>query len=333
MIMHDFSLNSRIGVVVIGRNEGERLISCLHSLIGKAKTIVYVDSGSIDDSVSHANKLGMQVVMLDLNVPFTAARARNEGFQQLIKSSPEIDYVQFVDGDCEVAPNWIAHASNFLVDNTQYAVVCGRRRERYPEKSIFNFMCDSEWDTPIGDAKACGGDALMRVKAFQKVGGFRIQLIAGEEPELCLRLRASGYSIRRLDYEMTLHDAAMTKFNQWWKRTTRAGYAFAEGVYLHGTAPEKHWVKESRRALVWGLAIPIVMLLIGMFCWQLSMIIAMVYPLQIIRLALKNKNESKQHTWKTAFYNVLGKFAEMYGQLRFYYQRLLSKPSALIEYK
>ena len=194
-------------------------------------------------------------------------------------------------------------------------------------------MCDSEWDTPIGDSKACGGDALMRVKAFQQVGGFRIQLIAGEEPELCLRLRANGYSIMRLDLEMTLHDVAMTKFNQWWKRTTRAGYAFAEGAYLHGAAPERHWVKESRRALIWGGAIPTVIFLICIFCCQLSVIVAMVYPLQIMRLALKNKNESKQHAWITAFYNVLGKFAEMYGQLQFYYQRLLSRPSALIEYK
>ena len=331
--MIDLNPYSRIGVVVIGRNEGERLVRCLHSLIGKVKKIVYVDSGSTDDSVSHANKLGVQVVMLNLNVPFTAARARNEGFQQLIEFAPEIDYVQFVDGDCEVAPNWIADASNFLDGNTQYAIVCGRRRERYPEKSIFNFMCDSEWDTPIGDSKACGGDALMRVKAFQQVGGFRIQLIAGEEPELCLRLRANGYSIMRLDLEMTLHDVAMTKFNQWWKRTTRAGYAFAEGAYLHGAAPERHWVKESRRALIWGGAIPTVIFLIYIFCCQLSVIVAMVYPLQIMRLALKNKNESKQHAWITAFYNVLGKFAEMYGQLQFYYQRLLSRPSALIEYK
>ena len=332
-MMIDLNPCLRIGVVVIGRNEGERLVRCLHSLIGEVKKIVYVDSGSTDDSVSHANKLGVQVVMLNLNVPFTAARARNEGFQQLIESAPEIEYVQFVDGDCEVASNWISDASNFLDGNTHYAVVCGRRRERYPEKSIFNYMCDSEWDTPIGDSKACGGDALMRVKAFQQVEGFRVQLIAGEEPELCLRLRAKGYSIKRLDLEMTLHDAAMTKFNQWWKRTTRAGYAFAEGSYLHGAAPERHWVKESRRALIWGLAIPTVTFLIYIFCWQLSVIVAMVYPLQIMRLALKNKNESKQHVWTTAFYNVLGKFAEMFGQLRFYYQRLFSIPSALIEYK
>lgn len=330
-IMHD---NSRVGVVAIGRNEGERLKRCLHSLISHpVKRIVYVDSGSTDESVNYAIGLGVQVVKLDMNMPFTAARARNEGFQRLVELAPEVEYVQFVDGDCEVVSSWIADAASFLDVHKQYAVVCGRRRERYPEKSLFNSMCDSEWDTPIGETKACGGDALMRVKAFQQVSGYRIQLIAGEEPELCLRLRESGWRIWRLDHEMTLHDAAMTKFSQWWKRTTRAGYAFAEGAYLHGASPERHWVKESRRSLIWGLVIPAIALLGSFFYWQFSLMVAVVYPLQICRLALRDKKESKQHPWALATYNVLGKFAEMYGQLRFHFQRLLSRPRALIEYK
>lgn len=325
--------HSRVGAVAIGRNEGERLKRCLQSLISAVNTIVYVDSGSTDDSINIALALGVQVIQLDMNIPFTAARARNEGFQHLIEVAPDIDFVQFVDGDCEVVSTWITTAVNFLDANNQLAVVCGRRRERYPEKSVFNYMCDSEWNTPIGKAKACGGDALMRVKAFLQVGGYRIELIAGEEPELCLRIRANGWTVWRLDQEMTLHDAAMTKVSQWWKRTTRAGYAFAEGAYLHGAFPERHWVKESRRALIWGLVIPATILMVSFFYWPLSLIMAMIYPLQIIRLALRNKKELRQHSWMIATYSVIGKFAEMHGQLRYYYQRLLNRPSTLIEYK
>lgn len=331
--MTDLNTHSRVGAVAIGRNEGERLKRCLQSLVSEVNTIVYVDSGSTDDSINIALALGVQVIELDMNIPFTAARARNEGFQRLIEVAPNINYVQFVDGDCEVVSTWITTAVNFLDARNKIAVICGRRRERYPEKSIFNYMCDSEWDTPIGEAKACGGDALMSVKAFQQAGGYRIGLIAGEEPELCLRIRANGWTVWRLDQEMTLHDAAMTRVSQWWKRTTRAGYAFAEGAYLHGAFPERHWVKESRRALIWGLAIPATILMVSFFYWPLSLTIAMIYPLQIIRLALRNKKELKRHPWIIAIYNVLGKFAELYGQLRFHYRRLLSRPLRLIEYK
>jgi hypothetical protein len=68
--------------------------------------------------------------------------------------------VQFVDGDCEVDATWLATAQAFLEQHPAVAVVCGRR-ERFPQRSVYNLLWP-EWDTPVGEAKACGGDALMR---------------------------------------------------------------------------------------------------------------------------------------------------------------------------
>ncbi len=221
---------SGIGVVVIGRNEGQRLEHCLRSLLKGTDKVMYVDSGSTDGSLHLARSLGVEVLALDLGTPFTAARARNEGFFALQRRLPSMQLVQFVDGDCEVDSGWLPAAQAFLDDHPDVAVVCGRRRERFPQRSVYNLLCDLEWDTPIGEAKACGGDALMRVDAFAAVGGFRPELIAGEEPELCVRLRAKGWKVWRLDAEMTLHDAAMTRFSQWWRRSLRAGHAYAEGA-------------------------------------------------------------------------------------------------------
>lgn len=326
-------LNTEAGAVVIGRNEGQRLVRCLKSLSGKGFVVVYVDSGSTDDSISEANKLAVNALALDMKVNFTAARARNAGFEYLMQISPNLKYVQFVDGDCEVIPDWINQGVDFLETHPDVAVVSGRCRERHPQGSIYNLMCDLEWNTPVGEAKASGGNALMRVKAFQEVDGFLNHLIAGEEPELCVRLRVAGWKIWRLDTEMVLHDAAMTKFSQWWKRSVRGGYAFAEGAFLHGAPPELHWVKETRRSLLWGLVIPTALILAGLFCWKCGLIIALIYPLQIFRLSLKNKKELKPYPWLLATFSVLGKFAELYGQFRFHYQRLFGRVVQLIEYK
>src|SRR4051812_21398157 len=179
-----------IGAVVIGRNEGERLRRCLESVVGRVRQVVYVDSGSSDGSIALAVALGVEVLRLDLRQPFTAARARNAGFARLGDCGQELRYVQFVDGDCEVVGGWFEKARAFLEDHPEVAVVCGRRRERHPEHSVYNMLCDIEWDTPVGEAKACGGDALMRCDAFRQVNGYRPDLIAGEEPDLCVRLRA-----------------------------------------------------------------------------------------------------------------------------------------------
>lgn len=323
---------NRVGVVIIGRNEGDRLVRCLSSLAAQLTQLVYVDSGSTDGSVCEARSVGAEVVALDMTVPFTAARARNEGFGRMRILFPRAEYVQFVDGDCEVAPGWLRSAVDFLDANTGVAAVCGRRRERFPDDTVYNMLCDMEWDSPIGETKACGGDVLMRVDAFLNIHGFRPDLIAGEEPELCVRLRAAGWKIWRLDMEMTLHDAAITRFGQWWKRTRRCGYAYAEGAHLHGGAPERHRVDESRRVWIWGLLVPLLAIgsILAFGIWGMSLLL--IYPVQLIRLALRGKH-SKRKNWWAALFLVLGKFPEAMGQLNYLYNRLAGKTAQLIEYK
>ena len=136
--------------------------------------------------------------------------------------------------------------------------MCGRRRERFPERSIYNWLCDLEWDRPVvGETRAFGGDVMMRVSALESVGGYRDDVIAAEDDELCVRLRAAGWRLWRIDREMTLHDAAMTRFSQWWRRSLRCGYGFAQVSYLHGELPERYFVWEARRAWLWGVWLPI----------------------------------------------------------------------------
>ena len=221
---------------------------------------------------------------------------------------------------------WLDTARTFLDANPKAAVACGRRRERFPEASVYNALIDDEWDTPVGEAKACGGDALMRVSALREVGGYRDTLIAGEEPELCLRLRAKGWEVHRLDAEMTWHDAAITRFGQWWKRSKRAGHAFAEGAALHGTPPERHWVAETRRALIWSVAIPLVILILAALTDPWAFLLLAVYPLQVLRIARR-----KSLAW--AFFTTLGKLPEAIGALSYYRNRLTRRSQGIIEYK
>lgn len=311
---------AQVDAVVIGRNEGARLRACITSLGGQVGRVIYVDSGSTDGSAEMAAGLGAEVVQLNMAQPFTAARARNAGLARV-----QAEFVQFVDGDCTVQAGWVAKAIGFAATHPKAAVICGRRRERFPEASVYNRLCDSEWDTPIGRAKACGGDALMRVGALRAVGGYRESLIAGEEPELCLRLARQGAEIWRIEAEMTLHDAAMTRLSQWWRRSRRAGHAFAEGAALHGAGPERHWKAESRRALLWGVALPLVALVLGAI-HPLGFALLLAWPLQILRLIPRLGAEG-------AFFAVLGKLPEAQGVLGYWWGRLRRKNSRLIEYK
>jgi len=325
------SSSARYGVVAIGRNEGERLRKCLESALSRAATVVYVDSGSTDNSVAIALALGSSVVELDMRIPFTAARARNEGFKRLQQLNRSLPYVQFVDGDCLIVNGWLEAAAKFLDSHPDVAAVCGRRREIQPGRSIYNLLCDIEWDTPIGETRKCGGDAMMRITAFEAAKGYRENLIAGEEPELCVRLRAAAWRIWRLDVEMTLHDAAMMRFGQWWKRNKRAGHAFAEGAWLHGAPPELHYSREAKRALAWGVLIPY-FILIAAYVHPLWLGLLLIYPLQVARIAFYDNPLSKT-AWLRSTFLMLGRLPEGQGLLTFYANKLIGKRGALIEYK
>ena len=311
-----------VDAVVIGRNEGARLVACLASLQGQVRRVIYVDSGSTDASVQVATSAGAVVVALDMAQPFTAARARNAGLTRLGDDVP--DYVQFVDGDCAVQPGWIGAALQAFGDHAGAVVVCGRRRERFPEASVYNRLCDVEWDTPVGQALACGGDALMSYGAVMAVGGYRAGLIAGEEPELCVRLRAAGGQVWRIAAEMTLHDAAILRLGQWWRRAVRAGYAYAEVTWLHGL-----WRREVGRALVWAGVLPVAVLWTVVTPWALGLLLA--YPAQVVRLALRGGGSG--FAWGAAGLSMLGKFAEAQGAMGYYLNRLRGRRSGLIEYK
>lgn len=322
-----------LGVVVIGRNEGDRLRNCLESVRAWSNALVYVDSGSTDGSVAMAQARGVAVVELDMRVPFTAARARNAGLKQLLQLHPQVDRVFFVDGDCEVVAGWLDAAMRFLDEHPGVAVVSGLRRERFPQKSVYNLLADIEWrEYPFGEVRMCGGDALMRVDAVQKVNGYRPDLICGEEPELCFRLRRAGWGIWRLDAPMTLHDAAMYRFGQWWKRQVRTGFAYAQGAALHGLSAERYCIREVARVLFWAVGVPF--LAVGLAVpggwWGLAPLA--LYPLQILRLSRRRIGPARE-TWLRAVALTFCKFPELQGMLQYVRDRARGSQSGLIEYK
>lgn len=313
---------SELGVVAIGRNEGERLRRCLESTVGRGLTMVYVDSNSTDGSAELARSMGAEVVELDPSRPFTAARARNEGFARLCQIDPAVRFVQFVDGDCEVMLGWIEQAREFLEANPGVGVVCGRRRERFPERTVYNRLANLEWDAPIGEAKACSGDAMMRVEAVRAVGGCNPSIIAAEDDEVCLRIRREGWKVMRLGAEMTVHDMAMTSFRQWWRRSTRTGYAYAEGSAMHGRPPERHFVRQTRSALFWGILCPLAALLLAWPTWGASLLVLLLGYVLLFRRTSRyyqvRRGWPRSDAYLYAFWIVLAKFPHGVGVIRYW---------------
>jgi GT2 family glycosyltransferase len=327
---------SRVAVVAIGRNEGHRLARCLESLAGQGAPVIYVDSGSTDGSPQLARRLGAEVLALDPARPFTAGRGRNEGFERAMRLQPAPELVQFVDGDCEVAAGWLERAARELDAAPELAAVAGRVREIDPDRSIYNRLCDLGWQQDLpGQVDYVGGNAMLRARAFAAAGGFSADLIAGEEPELCLRLRRAGGRIRLLDQDMVFHDAAMLQFGQWWRRTQRTGWAYAEGATLHGRGPERHWVRKAVSVAFWGLAVPLAALLPAWPTRGASLLLLLGYPVlgwRVWRSARRRGTPPDQARLLAAF-TVLGKLAQAAGQVQFAATRLRRRRGRVVDWR
>ncbi|TNC50400.1 glycosyltransferase [Rubellimicrobium rubrum] len=323
---------STVAVVVIGRNEGERLKRCLLSLRDQGARVVYVDSGSQDDSVMMAQRMGVETIVLDDASPFTAARGRNSGFAALTANNA-VDYVQFVDGDCGVEPGWIAKAQSVLDEDPSIGVVTGWRTELEPHRNVFHAMCEVEWHRPPGPIAACGGDMMVRVDAFRMVGGFNPRIIASEDEEFCLRLtERTGKRVHRLPQIMTHHDIRMSRFKEWWLRHVRAGHGFAEvgGIY------PLHFRRERQRAWFYALALPIIAitaLSVG-HLWIIGLV-GLFYLMNWLRTAwgLKQAGLGARSALQHGGYILLSKFAQLVGMVTFHARRIQGAGFRLIEYK
>lgn len=299
---------------MIGRNEGERLAVCLESIGRYDGPVVYADSGSSDGSPERAEQLGASVLRLDPSKPMNASRGRREGFDRLRQIDPGCEYVQFVDGDCCLMPGWVEEAVSFLDAHPHVAVVCGRRHEAQPEGSFYNRLCDEEWNTPVGEALASGGDAMMRSTAVDEVGGFDPTLMASEEPELAARLRAAGYQIWRIDVPMTEHDARIFSLRTYWRRSLRAGFGYVQAWKRSRGLPERTNSKLLQSAFFWVAGIPVIILMAALSLGEpaLLLLIPGMYLLQITRMAWK-RGALAFSNWRAAAIVFSVKWAEAAG--------------------
>ena len=337
----DFPL-TEIGVVVIGRNEATRLERSLRSVLGNGSYVVYVDSGSTDHSLDIAQALAVETVALESARPFTAARARNAGCRYLTSRHPNLEFIQFVDGDCEIASGWIDAAAKYMASHPEVGVVCGELTEHDSRRSIYKRLSAMEWVLPVGETEASGGIAFVRTEAFQEVNGFDETFIAGEEWDLCFRVRQKGWRIWRLPEAMAVHNAGLNSLSQWWIRSVRSGHVYAERAGLYGKQAADQRIPQIWSAVFWGLALPLAISALALisliwlpWTWVGVGALWCTYGILLGRVVRYRRQCGDRFTdaLLNALFCVLSKFAQVVGALRYWWSHLRGKQRRLIEYK
>ena len=150
---------------------------------------------------------------------------------------------------------------------------------------------------------------------------------------------------------MTLHDADLSRFGQWWRRSIRSGWAFAEGAHRYGGAAERYNMRQFRSLIIWGAAAPAVILAlaaaailgavfgagwVGFAAAAIGLGLCAAYPAMAMRIALDRRRRFGD-SWRDALlyggFTMIGKFAQALGALRFARMRRSGAQASLIEYK
>jgi cellulose synthase/poly-beta-1,6-N-acetylglucosamine synthase-like glycosyltransferase len=321
-------VNPKLSIVVIGRNEGSRLARCLASVAAMVPVeggheTIYVDSASTDNSVSVAQSFGARTITLHPDRP-TAAKARNAGWQ-----SARGKWILFLDGDTILDPHFSRLA--LAAATPEVAVVWGHRREMFPNANLFHRVLDLDWVYAPGLTEFCGGDALIRREALEAVNGFDPTLIAGEEPEMCARLRELGYVIRHIDSEMTRHDLAITRWSQYWKRASRAGYAYAQMSWRTRNRAVQLWTSEAKANAIRAVAI------LGLLASAFVAPMLAFAMLTLLTLRSAYRSRWKSDDWFSLLcygaHSHLQQLPIFAGQLAFWCDLAQDRQRGLIEYK
>jgi GT2 family glycosyltransferase len=323
--------------VVIGRNEGDRLRRSLESVQAAGLRVVYSDSASTDASCELARTLHVPAIQLDSTRPLSAGRGRNEGLREALSRWPEAKYVLFLDGDCILEPSFPRAAIAAFQQHPACAIVTGHLSERHPEATIYNRLCAIEWRSPAGkidNMNRLGGIMVARISAFQEVGGFNLDAIAGEEPDLGVRLALAGYSIFKIDEPMATHDAQLKSFGQWWTRAVRGGHALAHRYAVHGRTKYHDGRRELASDLFWGLALPLTIVVLIWPTYGVSFLGLGAYGLLFSRMfrTYRRAGLSGSDAALVARYTLYSKFAHILGIAR-YCRNRLGGEFKIIEYK
>jgi len=323
-----------VSIVIIGRNEGDRLVKCIQSARkleypSDRKEIIYVDSRSSDDSVEQAKKLGIEKIFVLEQEKTCAAMGRNLGMQHAVG-----ELILFLDGDTQISRDFLTAAITHF-EKEEIAIVYGRRTEIHPE-SLYIQLCGSDWSQRIpGYTETAAGDVLMRAEVIREIGGYK-EIIAGEDPEMSNSVINAGYKILFLDKDMVKHDLAMHSFRQYWKHSVRSGFAYAVVADITKGRAIPLWVDKKKKIMRQGvlyILAPLLGIAASFLLWTIIPFIMYLILGGLIlgRSFIKNRMKGMKMGFN-AIYTLHSHFLKiplMIGQLTY----LTNKNKSLIEYK
>ena len=223
-----------ISFIIIGKNEGIKLLNCITSVNETIKCnnlkqteIIYIDSDSIDNSIDlirHFDNLNIYKLTNHCN----SAIARNLGFK---KSKGETLF--FIDGDMELIPENLFHFYNTSEDKLDYPFISGGFVNYYYNKSG-TFLFNQEYAHLKEDEfqLTTGGIFLISRNLWELSGGMRTNFRRSQDLDFGLRISSNGTKLLRKKQLICKHHTINYESDErFWKDLVNGNFLYQGLLY------------------------------------------------------------------------------------------------------
>jgi glycosyltransferase involved in cell wall biosynthesis len=224
-----------IGFIIIGKNEGTKLVRCITSIIRTIDEdnigeyeIIYVDSNSSDSSIELVKEIEGNIKIYELTGKANPAIGRNVG-----AAESKADHYCFMDGDMELVNDFLPNVIDESGD-LKYPFVSGQFENVYYDLNDQRIGSELYMKNVLtGDRyqSTTGGLFIIEKGLWEKVGGMDTRFITGEDLDLGLRLARKGHLLLRKKELFAIHHTRHYKSKtRMWKDLFAGKTLYARGV-------------------------------------------------------------------------------------------------------
>jgi glycosyltransferase involved in cell wall biosynthesis len=293
-----------ISFIVIGRNEGWKITNCLSGVMRtieynemKNYEIIYIDSGSTDDSIQRVSEFP-EVKRLLIIGDFNAAIARNIGAREA-----HGDILFFIDGDVEIFPQFLKRVTDGA-SHLIYDCVTGQLNNFYYNQAgnlLGRGPATYKGTTPKDEkvVKASGGNFLIKRSIWILTGEMKTKFKKNEDLDFILRLSRKGIKTIRVPEFIGVHHTIDHRNNERMWKTVTSGSVMYPGVLLRDHILNLDKIKHTLRRqytslllLLSAIILPFNVIISGTICLLFLLVTGLKSFVNARHVKLRNKNRA-----------------------------------------
>lgn len=231
-----------VSIIIKALNEEQRIAAAIESALNALPDgqgeVILADSGSTDRTIEIAQNYPITIVQIEAPAKPSCGLGPQLGYQY-----SDTPFICLMDGDTELAPDFITQARHYLQDNPRTAGVTGHVMERNTDslEYVRRGLRKTAYKA-VGtiDRINCGG--LYRRAAIEEVGYLSDRnLHSYEEYDLGVRLRSKGWALFRLDRRFVFHTGHSVNAYKLLLRRWQSKYIRGIGELLRSSIGKPHF--------------------------------------------------------------------------------------------